>query len=146
MSKLGEFSNFILKYDIICLQETWLRNKDITAFHNFMVLRSGRESSIGEGTTIICRPDLDPSVAQLQFLEEESFEYTAIIANKLLVLSKRVMIISIYRPPSLLIGNKRWNRIFNRLEQVVKNYVLFIYGDLNSTLLVGDYLVRIQRN
>lgn len=113
---MNEVSNFILEYDVICLQETWLKQKAITEFGEYEVLRSDRPFEMGGGTAIICRSSLDPFVFKLQFLESELFEYSSCIINKIKIHNKPVLILSIYRSPSITIGAKKWENLIRNLE------------------------------
>jgi len=60
-SKLQEFSNLILKFDVDCIQETWLNDSHIIRFKNYACFRSDRNPPLlGRGTLIVCRNYLDP--------------------------------------------------------------------------------------
>lgn len=59
--KLTEFKNLIADFDIVCLQETWLKHKDILPMVGFRSIRRDRPiDQIGGGTAIFCRTELDP--------------------------------------------------------------------------------------
>lgn len=132
IGKLSELSNFILNQDIICLQETWLKSKDVTAFGGFDVFRTDRELGTGGGAAIICRSALDPSVINFQCLDIVEFEYSAVIVNKLKIGGKLLVVISIYRPPSAILGWKRWSRFISDLEEIAGKYAIILCGDLNA--------------
>lgn len=107
LGKLAEISNFILNFDIICLQETWLKNKDVTEFGGYEVLRGDRLVDVGGGTAIICRSSLDPSLIKLHFIDSSVFEYVSCVVNKIKINNKLLLIISVYRPPSNGAGVKK---------------------------------------
>lgn len=132
MGKLSELSNFILNRDIVCLQETWLKAKDITAFGGYHVFRNDRELVTGGGVAIICRSTLDPSVIKLQCLEMAELEYSAVIINKVRIGGKKLVVISAYRPPSANIGWKRWNSLVTDISEIAMKYAVILGGDLNA--------------
>lgn len=107
MGKLAEISNFILNYNVICLQKTWLKNKDVIEFGGFEVLRGDRLVDVGGGVAIICRSSLDPSLIRLNFMDTQVFEYVSCVINKIRINNKPLLVISIYRPPSNAVGIKK---------------------------------------
>lgn len=132
LGKLAEFSNFMLTYDIICLQETWLRSRDVTEFGGYEVLRGDRQGEVGGGIAIICRASLDPSLIKLNCIDLSVFEYVSCIVNKIKICSKPLLLISIYRPPSNAAGVKRWEKLISSLESLTKDFAVLLCGDLNT--------------
>lgn len=132
LGKFSEISNFILNYDIICLQETWLKSRDVTEFGGFEVLRGDRLVEMGGGTAIICRSSLDPSLYRLNFVDFSVFECISCVVNKIRINNKPLLIISFYRPSSNIVGAKKWGKLIHSLEDLSKDYSLLLCGDLNT--------------
>lgn len=132
LGKLSELSNFILDQDIICLQETWLKTKDATAFGGFHVFRKDRLLGAGGGVAVICRSTLDPSYFDPLGVDLADFEVSAVIINKIRLGGKKLAIFSVYRPPSVNIGWKRWNGFITALSEIAKKYAIIVCGDLNA--------------
>lgn len=132
MGKYNEFSNFILDFDIICLQETWLKPKDITEIGGYEILRNDRLDIIGGGTAILCRSALDPCLLNISSMDRRLFEFSLCVVNRVRLHNKPLLIVSIYKPPSIRIGFKRWHSFVRSLENLTMNYSVCICGDLNA--------------
>lgn len=130
--KYNEFSNFILNYDVICLQETWLTHRDFLEIGGFETLRNDRIGSVGGGTAILCRSGLDHVLCKIGFLDKDLMEYSACVINGLKVGNKPILVVSIYRPPVSRIGYNRWNNIIHSFENLFNEFEVIICGDLNA--------------
>lgn len=132
-NKWSEFSNFMCKQDIACLQETWLKDGDIYLLTDFMVFRRDRPAGrLGGGTAIYCRKQFDPTSMQLPWLEDLGIEFSAILANGVCVGGKTLMILSIYKPPNLSLGKQKWKTFFIKLKDLDSEYSLLLCGDFNA--------------
>lgn len=119
--------------DIACLQETWLSNRDTYLLTDFMVFRSDRPlGRLGGGTAIYCRKHLDPSCMQLPWLEALGVEVSAIKVNEININKKTLVILSIYKPPNVILGRHKWKIFFNKLKDLDSEYSLLVCGDLNA--------------
>lgn len=83
------------------------------------------------GAAIICRSALDPSSISLNFIDQNIFEYVSCIVNSIKFNNKPLLIISIYRPPSVNVGIKKWEKLIYNLEKLTNDYAIILSGDLN---------------
>lgn len=92
------------RFDVACLQETWLGDKDKLSLSGFQTFRQDRLSDrIGRGTAVLCRSSLDLSFLQLSWLGQLGFEASLIVVNKLSFYDKHLVVNSIYKPPNTII-------------------------------------------
>jgi len=60
-SKLNEFFNLILEYDIVAPQETWLKSRIITSYKGYTIFRNDKPNNLGnnEGTALFCKSSIN---------------------------------------------------------------------------------------
>ena len=118
-------------YDIILLNETWL--KDINNIHipNFTILRKDRTSSEHGGLAILIKQNI-------AFLEEKNIfhqeNYLETLGISIPICSQsntqeKLLIISIYRPPHNTTSHANWNKLLGHTNNF--KYAFF-GGDFNS--------------
>lgn len=121
------------QYDIACLQETWLGNRDTYILTDSMIFRSDRPlGRVGGGTAIFCRKQLDPTYLILPWLETLGIEYTAILVHAINRNNKTLAILTIYKPSNLNLGRNKWKIFFNKLKDLNTEYQLLVCGDFNA--------------
>ncbi|KYM98819.1 hypothetical protein ALC62_10466 [Cyphomyrmex costatus] len=116
LGKFNELSNSISEYDIVCLQETWLKPDHRIGFTGYKTIRSDRcGMRSGGGTAVICRNGLDP----LQVGHVPKFfhgvEMTAVSVKIREILVDRILIVSLYKPPEVSLDRQQWLDLFEIL-------------------------------
>lgn len=130
--KLTEFKSLITDFDIVCLQETWLKHKDILLMAGFLSIRQDRPSDqIGGGTAIFCRTDLDPSNMALSGLDRLRLEFSSILVNKISFNNKKLIIVSVYRP-DISLGKSRWCLFFDLMKSLTNKFSIIMCGDFSD--------------
>lgn len=72
-NKINKFSNFLLKFEVTCLQETWLHSKDKFKFNNYSTFRSDRSDNFQGGeVAILCKNSLDPIIHNIKHFSSQS--------------------------------------------------------------------------
>lgn len=84
------------------------------------------------GTAVFCRKCLDPINMDFPWIGALGIEGSAVMANRLFVGNKKVLIISIYRPPNVILGRRNWEVFFANLGDYYSDFSLLICGDLNA--------------
>jgi len=131
-SKLYEFSNVMLNFDVGCLQETWLNHTHILNFKNYICFRNDRTPPrIGGGTLIVCKAHLDPISLPIQGNCFKGCEYTS-ISIKIPGSLDRVLIISIYRPPDARFDQADWSLLLDAFVASGNFADILVLGDLNA--------------
>jgi len=95
---MNEFSKLV-EYDIVALQETWLKSKTIISYKGYTIFRNDRANDLGngDGTAILCRSSLDSSLVNLN-LSNKGVEFTVAV-NKIIFNNKKLLVLSTYRLP-----------------------------------------------
>ncbi|XP_071581060.1 uncharacterized protein [Temnothorax nylanderi] len=130
--KFHEFSNMIIEFDIVCLQETWLHGKSYFSFKDFYSFRNDRpDAFIGGGTAILCRPKLDPILINIDYHNNLGIEFTCISILKSKLSDQRILVVSVYKPPDVHINQAGWKEFIQCFMDASSGSVIFC-GDFNS--------------
>lgn len=134
--KRAEFQLFLtkLKPHITLISETKLNNKHKISFDGYKLLRNDREKNSGGGTAICFKENIDceliPTPAKIKTFE-------CCLARVKLQNNQRIIIASIYKPPSEKVNGKQSMikinpRELNETLNYDKNALYLIGGDFNA--------------
>jgi len=133
MGKFAEISDFIQRFDIVCLQETWLRQSNKTSFKEYIVFRNDRNDlRMGGGSMIICKKSLNPLEHRINSASFLSYDISIISILDSKISHDRIYIISLYKPPNINFKINHWREFFDPIDSITSNSQTFILRDLNS--------------
>jgi len=133
IGKMAEISALIQKFDVICLQETWLNQSNKISFKNYNVYRCDRnDPRIGGGFMIICKSNLNPSFHKIDLSEFPKCDVTMISLLDNCLYHERIFIVSFYKPPNIKFEVNHWRELFGTIELIATPSQIFILGDFNA--------------
>lgn len=109
------------KFDVVLIQETFLRPGTNFKIKNYTTYRNDRLTTIGGGTAILIKSRIKHTL--LPTPQTNNFEITSL---KIHLATGPIDVHSVYKPPNKRLLNEELNLIFNSNNQVL------IAGDLNS--------------
>ena len=125
-NKRGPLEKISNGFDIILLNETWLKPHSKFHLRNFNIIRKDRLSRQGGGLLIALRNDIPFKQVDLNTNFNDKLELLAITIPTEL---GQILVINVYRNPRTPTHDIDWSYFFNSLSTF--SYIL-IGGDLNS--------------
>jgi len=120
-------------FDLICLQETWLRQSNKISFKNYVIFRNDRSDMKMEGgSMIICKKFLNLLVHRIESENLQNCDITmiSIVDNKLH--HERIYFVSFYKPSNIKFRISYWREFLGLIDSITLASQSFILGDFNS--------------
>lgn len=111
-------------FDVLCVQESFLRNHTDLVCKDFALIRKDISSPGNSGICMLIRNNLEFARVNLDDRSHSSLEIQGIT---LFTRDKRILIVNIYRHPHRLTPSKAWERIFE------------LQGSFPEMIVVGDF-------
>ena len=136
----------IMKPDVLCLTETWLKGKSSVKFPGYLWAGRNRTNGVGGGVGIAIRkqlafkirPDLTKKLKDIEGIWVEIFPRDSRFGS--------ILILCIYRPPNQVKSKYEhfWRTLSTQMKSLVENgEKIYLLGDFNSrSNLFGDEMPR----
>ena len=92
------------KPDIICIQESWLKNTVNFKLNNYSIVRKDRKFERGGGVCVFIKNSITYKIIENEFVKNVEYNHIEFILN-----NRKLNLINIYNPGGKLID---WNMIF----------------------------------
>ena len=145
-NKIDDLHDFLfrlpIKFDIVMLTETWLRNSDsqnpLESINEYTPYIKNRPNQAGGGVAILVRKSLNQFVSLEPSKNHRNLTFESIFIDLKIPNQKPLMIGCIYKPPHSSITD--YNREITKKVSQLKphNNNLLIGGDFNIDLLKAD--------